>query len=212
MRDSLLNQSAYGDFLNKGSQVSYEEYMKRSTYAMSQLQLQSVQLNNQEMNYQLNLAKQQAQQADLQKIADAQRAIYSFQVSSSYQRQLNSLSNKLTKINQNVLKSNAVNLQASAVRDLQNAAGKSQAAVGQVYNQFGGSDIMTGTGSALDVADYISSQAEEAGYNQYNNKMNQVNDQLAKSLQLGYSQSFENLSLDSKLYLEGLSVNRTLNG
>lgn len=207
---NLNSQSAYGDYLSQGSAMSYDEFQKRAVMAGADLQLQSIQLNNQEVNYQLNQATQQAQQKNIERIQAANTAINSFNQSVGYQRQLNKLSNDLTAINRNVISSNIQSLKGSAIRDLQNANSAINAQVGNVYASYGASDIVAGTGSALDVANYIEKQGVESGYNTYNQKINQVNDQLAKSLQLQSSQDYENLSLDSKIYLESVQLNKTI--
>lgn len=210
MMQNLNSQSAYGDYLSQGSAMSYDEFQKRAVMAGADLQLQSIQLNNQEVNYQLNQATQQAQQKNIERIQAANTAINSFNQSVGYQRQLNKLSNDLTAINRNVISSNIQSLKGSAIRDLQNANSAINAQVGNVYASYGASDIVAGTGSALDVANYIEKQGVESGYNTYNQKINQVNDQLAKSLQLQSSQDYENLSLDSKIYLESVQLNKTI--
>lgn len=212
MLENLMNQSNYGQALQQGNATSYAELQKQIIYSNAQLQLQSVQLNTQEVNYQANLAKQNAYLADLNQVKQASNAIFSFNAYASFQRNLNSLSNQLTRINVNVLNSNADALKYSGIRDLKNSLSKTQAEIGKTYAQFGASDVVADTGSALDVANYIEKQGKEAGYNAYNSKLNQANDQLSKSLQLQYSQNYENLSLESKLYLDSLSVNKSIQG
>lgn len=208
--NSLLNRSSYGNFLRSGLNEGFDQFQKNMTLSQIDTQLQAIQLGQEEADYNLNMIKKKSYEADLYKTKQAQKALTSFNNYAYFQRNLNSLSNQITQINTNVLQTNAQNLKYSGVADLFNARRQLEGAVGNVYAQYGGTDIVAGTGSALDVAKFIEKQGVEAGMNAYTNKLNQANDQLAKAVQLQLNQNYQNLSLESKLYLDSLNIKQQL--
>lgn len=208
--NSLLNKTPYGSFLKSGLNGSFDQFQKNMLLSQIDLQLQSVQLGQEERDGNLNLIKQKAYEADIYKTRQARQAVSSFYNYANFQRGLNNLSNQLTQINRNVLETNALNLKQSGVSDMINTNKQLQGLVGNVFAEYAGGDIVAGTGSSADVAKMIEKQGAESGSKAFMNKINQANDQLAKSMQAQYNQNYQNLALESKIYLEGLNVNKQL--
>lgn len=212
MLENLFNNLSFGQYLQEGAAISYDELQKRIASVQVMQQQQAVAAGIENMKQQNTAAQQAARSAAIARGNQARYAVDAANNQIGKLQELQNLANDIYKQTNGAYEASISNMYNTLNTIVSNTNAAVASNIGQVRAQYGSSDILVDTGSSKDVQMQVGNAVLAQGQKDYSARVNQIADTISKVTSMALENKYNNMDYNSQKELIQINLNRSLNG
>lgn len=212
MLKNLFNNLSFGQYLQEGAAISYDELQKRIASVQAMQQQQAVAAGIENMKQQNASAQQAARSAAIARGNQARYAVDAANNQIGKLQELQNLANDIYKQTNGAYEASINNMYNTLNTIVSNTNAAVASNIGQVRAQYGSSDIIVDTGSSRDVQMQVGNAILAQGQKDYSARVNQIADTISKVTSMALENKYNNMDFNSQKELIQINLNRSLNG